>query len=128
MGWKQARQSVLSWFDHQLQKAGHGLHRDQQQLADAMHGEAELCCGVMRLLQKGVLILDEVDLILHPLKSELNWPLGGKARLRRALCLTAQGCPAATVLRLGRRWFMSIDGREAGAGGMGHVLLLHSGP
>ena len=29
----------------------------------------------------GVLLLDEVDLILHPLKSELNWPLGQKLPL-----------------------------------------------
>jgi hypothetical protein len=28
-----------------------------------------------------VLLLDEVDLILHPLKSELNWPLGAKEPL-----------------------------------------------
>ena len=29
----------------------------------------------------GILILDEVDLILHPLKSELNWPLGRREPL-----------------------------------------------
>ena len=29
----------------------------------------------------GALLLDEVDLILHPLKSELNWPLGRKEAL-----------------------------------------------
>ena len=27
------------------------------------------------------MLLDEVDLILHPLKSELNWPLGTKEPL-----------------------------------------------
>ena len=32
-------------------------------------------------LHAGVLILDEVDLLLHPLKSELNWPVGEKAPL-----------------------------------------------
>ena len=26
-------------------------------------------------------IMDEVDIILHPLKSELNWPLGAKGLL-----------------------------------------------
>ena len=30
------------------------------------------------MFNAGKLILDEVDLILHPLKSELNWPLGAK--------------------------------------------------
>lgn len=29
----------------------------------------------------GILILDEVDLILNPLKSELNFPIGRKQRL-----------------------------------------------
>ena len=37
----------------------------------------DVCVGV---LGAGTLVLDEVDLILHPLKSELNWPLGVKAR------------------------------------------------
>ena len=30
------------------------------------------------MFREGRLILDEVDLILHPLKSELNWPMGVK--------------------------------------------------
>ena len=37
-------------------------------------------CTIMKtiigLFRGGVLLLDEVDLVLHPLKSELNWPLG----------------------------------------------------
>lgn len=33
------------------------------------------------LLHKGVALLDEVDLLLHPLKSELNWPSGSPAPL-----------------------------------------------
>lgn len=32
----------------------------------------------MQLFKKGVVVLDEVDLILHPLKSELNFPTGEK--------------------------------------------------
>ena len=36
---------------------------------------------MLGLFRAGVLILDEVDLILHPLRSELNWPLGGKVPL-----------------------------------------------
>ena len=31
----------------------------------------------------GVLLLDEIDVILHPLRSELNWPLGRKVPLVR---------------------------------------------
>jgi hypothetical protein len=33
---------------------------------------------ILKLFRSGVLLLDEVDLILHPLKSELNWPIGVK--------------------------------------------------
>lgn len=36
------------------------------------------CTEIMKLFRTGVLLLDEVDLILHPLKSELNWPIGLK--------------------------------------------------
>ena len=36
------------------------------------------CTEILKLFNSGVLILDEVDLILHPLKSELNWPIGQK--------------------------------------------------
>eukprot|EP01065_Artemidia_motanka_P043555 TRINITY_DN6056_c0_g2_i1.p1 TRINITY_DN6056_c0_g2~~TRINITY_DN6056_c0_g2_i1.p1 ORF type:complete len:3869 (+),score=962.49 TRINITY_DN6056_c0_g2_i1:109-11715(+) len=34
---------------------------------------------MLRIFQDGAVLMDEVDLILHPLRSELNWPLG-KAR------------------------------------------------
>lgn len=36
------------------------------------------CTEIMKLFNTGVLLLDEVDLLLHPLKSELNWPIGMK--------------------------------------------------
>jgi hypothetical protein len=36
------------------------------------------CSEILKLFRTGVLLLDEVDLILHPLKSELNWPIGLK--------------------------------------------------
>lgn len=36
------------------------------------------CAEILKLFRTGVMLLDEVDLILHPLKSELNWPIGLK--------------------------------------------------
>ena len=33
---------------------------------------------VLTIFQEGIMLLDEVDLILHPLKSELNFPIGEK--------------------------------------------------
>ena len=36
----------------------------------------------LRLFKRGCLIMDEVDLLLHPLKAELNFPIGDKASQR----------------------------------------------
>lgn len=38
--------------------------------------ERRLYAQAFELLHNGVALLDEVDLLLHPLKSELNWPSG----------------------------------------------------
>ena len=37
-------------------------------------------CGtqIFDILKSSIEIMDEVDILLHPLKSELNWPLGAK--------------------------------------------------
>lgn len=43
--------------------------------------QTELAVNIFSLFRNGVEIMDEVDLILHPLKSELNWPLGAKEPL-----------------------------------------------
>lgn len=43
-----------------------------------LQNQAGVCIKIFEILQAGVLLLDEVDVILHPLKSELNWPLGQK--------------------------------------------------
>lgn len=44
-------------------------------------GQTDLAVNIFDLFRNGVEIMDEVDLILHPLKSELNWPLGAKEPL-----------------------------------------------
>jgi len=49
----------------------------QEQL-DTMVHECAIAVQIYELFNNGILLLDEVDLILHPLKSELNWPLGDK--------------------------------------------------
>jgi hypothetical protein len=40
--------------------------------------QATLCSQIFGVLRNSIEIMDEVDIILHPLKSELNWPLGVK--------------------------------------------------
>lgn len=58
---------------------------DERVLDEAQHEivrkEIGCCVRVLEMMKSGALILDEVDLLLHPLKSELNWPIGGKEAL-----------------------------------------------
>ena len=34
--------------------------------------------NILRMFREGVVLMDEVDVVLHPLKSELNFPIGQK--------------------------------------------------
>jgi hypothetical protein len=58
----------------------------------SLKNQAALCEEIFQIFRSSVEIMDEVDIILHPLKSELNWPLGLKepldfTRSRYADCL-----------------------------------------
>jgi hypothetical protein len=44
----------------------------------ARSGMADALVSVLDLWNEGVLIMDEVDVLLHPLRSELNFPIGHK--------------------------------------------------
>ena len=54
--------------------------RDQVELVETDVKPQEVYYGaeILKLFKHGALLLDEVDLLLHPLKSELNWPVGHK--------------------------------------------------
>jgi hypothetical protein len=69
-------------------------------IVDLRH-QADLATGILAIFHAGALLLDEVDLILHPLKSELNWPMGGK----KLLDLTRN--KAGNGLRWEIPWFLS---------------------
>jgi hypothetical protein len=43
-----------------------------------LHSQADELCKILALFKSGIMLLDEVDLILHTLKSELNFPIGEK--------------------------------------------------
>lgn len=43
--------------------------------------QAEELTKILQLFKNGIMLLDEVDMILHPLKSELNFPIGDKQEL-----------------------------------------------
>jgi hypothetical protein len=54
-------------------------------LAISAREQLSACVDVLALFRDGICMLDEVDLLLHPLKSELNWPLGLRAPLDLSL-------------------------------------------
>jgi hypothetical protein len=43
--------------------------------------QGNICEEIFDIFQNSIEIMDEVDILLHPLKSELNWPLGLKEPL-----------------------------------------------
>jgi hypothetical protein len=45
---------------------------------EELNVQATELAKILALFKEGVMLLDEVDLILHPLKSELNFPIGDK--------------------------------------------------
>jgi hypothetical protein len=64
---------------------------------------------IFELFNEGVLLMDEVDLLLHPLKSELNWPLGAKEALD--LTIAPKGSPEnddGSKRWAGLRWQVSF--------------------
>ena len=51
-----------------------GMRAKLQELTEQVSELAK----ILALFKEGIMLLDEVDLILHPLKSELNFPIGDK--------------------------------------------------
>jgi hypothetical protein len=43
--------------------------------------QISVCMSILRVFREGNVMMDEVDMLLHPLRSELRWPLGVKAPL-----------------------------------------------
>ena len=58
---------------------------------DLLRAEALAAAEIFEIFQTGTLILDEVDLILHPLKSELNWPMGRRVPLDFSRAIAGDG-------------------------------------
>ena len=72
---KRARAQLSELFSIGPEKSSQGL---REILKSELLRKAQLCVRILALFWIGSLILDEVDFVLHPLKSELNWPLGRK--------------------------------------------------
>lgn len=69
---------TLRMLDEAWHTTGRPPSRDT---IDSWTSQAKELAGILSLFKDGVMLLDEVDLILHPLKSELNFPLGEKHAL-----------------------------------------------
>lgn len=88
--------------------------RSQDRHTPTLAREVREIGRVLQLLKSGVLLLDEVDLILHPLKSELNFPIGPKISLDLAPLrweLPIHICDALFYTERDRR--ISVDFQES---------------
>ncbi|EDO05622.1 uncharacterized protein BBOV_IV000220 [Babesia bovis T2Bo] len=47
----------------------------------AIQLELDMCLRILELFSNAIVLMDEIDLLLHPLKSELHWPIGDKKPL-----------------------------------------------
>eukprot|EP00457_Paulinella_chromatophora_P000019 gb/GEZN01000019.1/.p1 GENE.gb/GEZN01000019.1/~~gb/GEZN01000019.1/.p1 ORF type:complete len:4425 (-),score=920.40 gb/GEZN01000019.1/:221-11590(-) len=80
--------------------------------------QAQELAKVLQTFREGVMLLDEVDLILHPLKSELNFPLGEKSDLD----VSAQGERWGLPIHLMDAIFFSETGQVSTVEGRGVAL------
>ena len=53
-----------------------GLAESRRKRAEELRNETRTLADVLSIFRKSVGLLDEVDVLLHPLRSELNWPHG----------------------------------------------------
>ena len=76
--------------------------RHEDRLAN-LRSELSMTSHIIQLFRSSTLIMDEVDMILHPLRSELNWPVGPKEPLDFTIAsmATAPGHPRGES---GLRW------------------------
>ncbi|KAH8582661.1 very large low complexity [Cryptosporidium sp. chipmunk genotype I] len=57
-------------------------NEDKEELYLQYKKELDLCLRILHIFKhESVVIVDEIDMILHPLKSELHWPIGEKIPL-----------------------------------------------
>ena len=70
---------------HQLDVADYAsLSAAEEKALEMRSAVADGLSRVLGIFQRGVLIMDEVDLLLHPLRSELNFPIGARLPLEPA--------------------------------------------
>ncbi|EEQ97587.1 hypothetical protein Pmar_PMAR028394 [Perkinsus marinus ATCC 50983] len=86
---------------HADDKRRHPLSESER---NAVEQEIVRCLKVLEVFQAGVILMDEVDLLLHPLKSELRWPLGEKRPLDMTEPTSEDNPEASAGLRWKLAW------------------------
>ncbi|KAK1937540.1 hypothetical protein X943_002698 [Babesia divergens] len=54
---------------------------DEDDSQRAIQLELDMCLRILELFSNAIVLMDEIDMLLHPLKSELHWPIGDKKPL-----------------------------------------------
>jgi Protein of unknown function (DUF3638) len=76
---KRTRFSLMRLLGFGDEESSSGL-MTQDEIAEARM-QIRICDQILDIFQSSVEIMDEVDVLLHPLKSELNWPMDAKEPL-----------------------------------------------
>jgi len=77
----------------------------------SLRSQAKICVRILELFFSGALLMDEVDLVLHPLKSELNFPLGRKEPLDLTQSQSGKGFRWEIPFHLLDALFYATEGR-----------------
>ena len=83
--------------------------------------EVQVLSDSFRVFRSAVLVLDDIDLLMHPLRSELHWPLGESHRLDFTAKLGAQASLPASRAAAAVSF---VDGSPIGARWQGAFHLL----
>uniref|UniRef100_A0A0G4IG68 ubiquitinyl hydrolase 1 n=1 Tax=Chromera velia CCMP2878 TaxID=1169474 RepID=A0A0G4IG68_9ALVE len=115
---KNVSAKVVKWMGKKKKALGEneGLQLSETQLR-GVRREVDLCLRVLNLFHKGILLVDEVDMILHPLKSELHWPIGSRLPLDFTRPMAALGAPPPETHRDSKKKHQTAEATEGSATG-----------
>ena len=101
---------ILHMIDANAKGASGSGSGGKEDLA-SLRSQAKICVRILELFFSGALLMDEVDLVLHPLKSELNFPLGRKEPLDLTQTQSGKGFRWEIPFHLLDALFYATEGR-----------------
>jgi len=90
------------------------LRDTRRKVSPAIEADVRCLAATLKLFDAGLLIMDEVDLLLHPLKSELNFPISEKSPLDFSPERWTCAIHALDAVFFVERGSMSVGFRESG--------------